>query len=105
MQNKNLMPVKEFCEHYNVEFSFISSLEELGLTEIATIEQKQFIYTSQLQQLEKFIRLHYEMDINMQGIEAITHLLNRIGRMQQEITRLKNKLSFLSPGTHHPASL
>src|SRR5258706_9862137 len=104
MQNKNLVPVKEFCERYNVEFSFISSLEEFGLMEIATIEQKQFIYTSQLQQLEKIIRLHYELDINMEGIEAITHLLDRIGRMQQEIAHLKNKLSFLSSNKSHPAS-
>jgi hypothetical protein len=99
------MPVKEFCEHYNVEFSFISSLAEFGLMEIATVEQKQFIYTTQLRQLEKIIRLHYEMDINLEGIEAITHLLDRVGRMQQEITFLKNKLSFLSSNIPNPESL
>jgi hypothetical protein len=38
------------------------------------------------------VRLHFDMDINIEGIETITHLLERIEQMQQEITQLKNRV-------------
>jgi len=104
MQSGKLISANECCVHYNIEFSFISTLQEYGLIEITTIEETQFIYTNQLQKLEKFIRLYYELDINIEGIEAIINLLNRVEHMQEEITYLKNKLSFLSRGDVFPSS-
>jgi hypothetical protein len=62
------------------------------LIEITTIEETRFIDTAQLQQLEKIVRFYYELDINLEGIETVTHLLQRIIAMQDEITRLKNRL-------------
>jgi hypothetical protein len=62
------------------------------LIEITTIKETGFIDAGQLQQLEKFIRLYYELDINMEGIETITHLLQRINNLQDEIIALRNRL-------------
>lgn len=94
MEQEELMPVNEFCIHYNAEFSFIHSLHEHGLIEITYIEQAQFLPKEQLPLLEKFIRMHYEMDINMEGIEAIQHLLERVHKLQHEINTLKNNLQY-----------
>ena len=38
------------------------------------------------------MRLHYELDINMEGIDAISNLLLKIDNLQQELTAAKNKL-------------
>jgi len=92
MQTEDLMPADEFCVHYNAEFSFVHSLHEYGLIKIITIENNSFIEKSQLQELEKLVRFHYEMDINLEGIQAITHLLQRINEMQSEISKLRNQL-------------
>jgi hypothetical protein len=92
MQTEFLIAVDEFCANNNIEISFISSLEQNGLIEIITIQETGFIAAGQLQQLEKFIRLYYELDINLEGIETITHLLRRIDIMQDEIILLKNRL-------------
>ena len=92
MQTEYLIAVDEFCAHHNIEISFISSLQQTGLVEITTIKETEFINTGQLQQVEKFIRLFYDLDINLEGIETITHLLQRINTMQQEIITLKNRL-------------
>jgi hypothetical protein len=75
-----------------VEYSFINSLEQIGLIEITTIEQNRFIDTEKLLELEKFVRLHYELDINLEGIEAITYLLQKVKSLQEEINSLKNRL-------------
>jgi hypothetical protein len=67
-------------------------LQQTGLIDVTTIEETSFIDANQLQQLEKFIRFYYEFDINLEGIETITHLLQRINSLQDEIIELRNRL-------------
>ena len=92
MEAKDLIPANEFCTQHNIEFSFVSMLHENGLIEITTVEETCFIPAESLSTLEKMIRLHYELDINLPGIEAITHLLDRIENMQNELMALRNRL-------------
>jgi chaperone modulatory protein CbpM len=92
MHMENLIPANVFCANHNIEISFISSLQETGLINITYIEEAGYIPESQLQQLEKIVRLYYELDINLEGIETITHLLQRVNLLQEEITVLKNRL-------------
>lgn len=88
----NLIPADEFCANHKIGISFIRSLQETGMIEITTIEETNYIHESQLQELERIVRLHFEMDINLEGIETINHLLQRINYMQDEITSLRNRL-------------
>ena len=92
MQTKKLIALDEFCANHNIEISFISSLQQTGLIEISTIEETGFIDVSQLQPLEKFLRFYYDLDINLEGIETISHLLRQINSLQDEITLLRNRL-------------
>ena len=92
MQTDLPIPAKAFCASHNIELSFIQSLQQSGLIEILIIKEDFFVPADQLEQLEKIVRLYYEMDINVEGIETITHLLQRISFMQQEMTALKNRL-------------
>jgi len=80
--------------------SFISSLQQTGLIEITTIEDNRYIDVEQLQQLEKYIRFYYELDINLEGIETIKHLLQRVNVMQKEITALRNLLRLYENDVH-----
>ena len=93
MQNENLIPATICCQQYKVEMSFIQLLNQYGFIHIVADEKNEFIDTDELQTIEKFIRLHYDLDINMQGIEAINFLLDRVQHMQHEISYLKSKLN------------
>lgn len=93
MENKNLVPARVCCEHYKIELSFIHTLEQYGFIKTVKINANEFIEEDELQMLEKFIRMHYELDINMQGIEAINFLLERVQDMKGEIARLRNRLN------------
>ena len=93
MYKEELISAEEFCIHHKIEVAFIRSLQEYGLIEIVTIEEVSYIQDQQLEELEKLTRLHYELGINMEGLEAIVHLLSRIDNMQSEIVALKNRLS------------
>lgn len=92
MQTKNLIALNEFCNSHNITISFISSLEQIGLIEIINLNQTAFIDINQLQLLEKIVRFHFDLDINLEGIETITHLLQRINALHDEITLLRNRL-------------
>lgn len=94
MEHRKLISATEFCAIHNVEVSFIQSLGETGLIEIETIEEKGFIPVNQLPQLEKMVRLHNELDINIEGIDTINNLLNRILELQDEVMMLRNRLRF-----------
>jgi hypothetical protein len=92
METDLLIALEEFCTVHNIEISFIYSLQQSGLIEIIKIRDASFIEADHLYQLEKFVRLYYDLDINLEGIETINYLLERISSMQHEINSLRNKL-------------
>ena len=92
MQSEHMIIVDEFCIHHNIEVNFVNALKDSGLIELTIVEEKLCMPETQLPNLEKLVRL-YEMDINLEGIETITYLLQRMNEMQQEIRQLNNRLS------------
>jgi len=90
----DLIAVNEFCVNHNIEISFLNLLQQNGLIEISTIESEYFVEKEQLPRLEKFVRFYYDLDINLEGIETITYLLQRIESLQNEIITLNNRLRF-----------
>jgi hypothetical protein len=98
MYMENLIATNDFCTNHHIEISFINSLQETGLIEITTILDKDYLHVSQLTQLEKFVRLHYDLEINPEGIDSISHLLEQIIDMQNELIALKNRLRFYEAG-------
>ncbi|HEX8019858.1 chaperone modulator CbpM [Mucilaginibacter sp.] len=91
MKTAELIAANDFCVYHNVEYTFITSLHEAGLVEITIINETTFIPQTELQKLEKLISLH-ELDINIAGIEAISHLLERVEKLQEDMRYLKNRL-------------
>jgi chaperone modulatory protein CbpM len=98
MPDKDLISVTEFCESHQLKYGFIESLRQYGLIQITTIEQSSFIHDNELPRLEQFTRLHQDLDINFEGMEAISHLLDQINEMHEQIIRLKNKLNLHEHG-------
>ncbi len=94
MEKEKLISEIAFCSSHNLEISFIRSIQEVGLIEITTIEETGYIQKNQLPELERIVRLYSDLGINLEGIETIFHLLQRINNMQDEITTLNNKLQF-----------
>ncbi len=92
MEIQEFVPVDIFCRQHGVQISFISSLHDFGLIEIMKIQEAECIPLTQLVVAEKFVRLHDELHINLEGIDVVNHLLQRVKDMQDEIWVLKNRL-------------
>jgi len=86
------IPVETFCSYYHVEQTFVESLESYGLISISYKENQRFILKEELTELEKFSRLYYDLDINIPGIDALKHLLEKIKELQQETEALRARL-------------
>jgi hypothetical protein len=92
MENENLIPVDQLCAHYHIEVSFIDSLYEYGLIELKRVDETIFVTSDQINDIEKMIRLHFDLDINMEGIDAIYHLLRKVDTLHSELKAIKNRL-------------
>jgi len=84
----------EFCSSHQIEISYIHSLEQHGIIQTIIVDKKTYLPADELSHLERIIRLHRELDINPEGIDAINNLLFQIETMQNEINDLRNKLRF-----------
>ena len=94
METEDMIVLDEFCSNHQIEISFIRSLEEYGLIEIVIVNETLCVRDNELSKLEQIVRLHQELNINPEGIDAINILLKRIENMQNEITELRNRLDF-----------
>ena len=94
METTDMIVLDEFCNSHQVEVSFVRTLEEHGLIETIIVNETMYIQENELSKLEQIVRLHQELNINSEGVDAIINLLKRIENMQNEITVLRNKLNF-----------
>ncbi|MRI00717.1 MerR family transcriptional regulator [Kriegella sp. EG-1] len=92
METREFIRITEFCHNYGIEESFVLVLQDYEIVSIELIDSEPYIHEQDLPLLEKMLRLHQELEINPEGLQAIHHLLNRINGLQKEVYSLKRKL-------------
>ena len=94
MELENLISLKQFCEHHAIDETFILSLNENDIIEVITINENSYIHLDSLEKTEKIIRLHLDLSVNIEGIDIIIQLLEKIELLENELKISKKKLSF-----------
>ena len=92
MSSEELIPAREFCTFHHVELSFIHSLHDSGLIGMTIRDGAVFLPAGELPALEKFARWYYDLSINPEGIEALSHVLQRMEYLLQENNTLRGRL-------------
>lgn len=92
MSIDKFIPVDQLCAHYKVEMSFFTNLNDFGLIHIKNVEKSLFVHQDQINEIEKMIRMHQDLNINLEGIDAVFNLLEKINDLQQELIFVKDKL-------------
>lgn len=93
MQN-DLIIISDYCSRCNIEPDFVMMLGEDGLIDIEIRNNVSYFPAEQLNELERYAHLYYDLSINIEGIDAIRHLLARVEDLQQKVRRLENELRF-----------
>jgi len=94
MIKQELISIQTICDSYDVPFSFF---EDLRNYEIISLQEEGAIYyieENTLPQVERIMRLHFDLHINMEGIDVIINLLNKIDQLEKQNNILKNDLQF-----------
>jgi hypothetical protein len=96
MENQKLVLVETLCVHYEIETSFFESLEEIGL--IVLVRENEGIYISEekVTDFEKVLRLHEELNVNLEGIDVIFNLVKKVEELQIELALVKQRLGYLN---------
>jgi chaperone modulatory protein CbpM len=92
MSPEELIPAREFCTFHHIELSFIHSMHDSGLIGMTIRDGAVFLPADELPKLERLVRWHYELSINPEGIEALSHVLQRLEYLLQENSTLRGRL-------------
>lgn len=86
---------EECLRIYNIEIEFLHRLDDSKLLRLYREENTHFVLHKDLGTLEQMARWHYEMDINFEGIEVISSLLEKIKKLQMENRKLIEEMKFI----------
>lgn len=86
------IPVIQLSRHYQIELTFFDELEQVGLIEITAYEEQMCISIDKLGDLEKMIRIHQQLHINLEGVDVVFNLLQKVDELKTELAAAKNKL-------------
>ena len=92
MKETQLIPIPSLCTHYQLEMSFFNGLNDYGLIEFVSVEKTFCIHQDKIADVEKMIRLHQELQLNFEGIDAVFNLLNKIDSLKSELITTQNRL-------------
>jgi len=96
MELEKLIVLQEFCKHHSISDSFILSLHDFEIVEIISINNTDYFHEDSLGKVEKIIRLHIDLSINIEGIDVILRLLENIESLESELIIAKNTINLLS---------
>ena len=89
----NLIPIDVLCVQYQVNDSFFKNLVSTGLLDLHIVDEITYIHQDSLHEIEKIMRLHQELELNLEGVDVVFNLLQKINDLQNEIVVLKNRLA------------
>ncbi len=99
MKYTGRIPVHDICRHYGIQEQFVHSLFEYELIHLIREEETEYLPEEELRSLERYMRLHKELNINTEGIDAINRLLRQIEILQDEVEHLRKRIAILSGGS------
>ena len=92
MNKEKLIPIEQLCVNYKVEMSLFYELQDFDIIEILSIEDSQFIHEENVSLVEKVVRMQNDLNINLEGVDAVLNLLDKINDLQAELNVVKNRL-------------
>ena len=88
---------EELVKIYDIEITFFDSLEESGLLQTQTENEVKYLLYDELEVFERFANWHYDLEVNLPGVEIIHHLLQKMERLKDENRRLTQMYSDIKP--------
>lgn len=92
MKKESYILIQHFCETTSVDPKFIQKLFEFELLQHIELDDSPALLKEELPTLERMVRLHYDLNINLEGLQVIAHMREKMIRLQEELQALERKL-------------
>lgn len=87
---------EELVQVYNIEITFFDELVDSGLLNIETDNEICYLMYEDLPTFERFANWHYDLEINLPGLEVINSMLQKMENLNQINRELMQKLSLIN---------
>lgn len=85
--------IEEVIRLYKIDYSFLDQLIDSELLHPETENSVRYIIYEELQHLERFANWHYDLEVNLPGIEIIHKLLSQMEELRNENRKLLQNVS------------
>ena len=92
MNTLEFIPVAHLSKQYRIEETFITELHEKGVLQLKIVEQTYCLHCDSMPVFEKIMRIHDELHINIEGIDVILNLLDKIDDLNRQLVKTQNRL-------------
>jgi chaperone modulatory protein CbpM len=79
------IPIEDFSAQCELELHLLKEFADFGLISVHMIEERECLNVDDVDEIERLVRLHKDLNINKEGIDIIV-------KMRQEILSLSNEL-------------
>ncbi|AZA58341.1 chaperone modulator CbpM [Chryseobacterium shandongense] len=87
---------EELVKIYNIEVTFFDELVDSGLLNVEMENEIRYLMYEDLPSFERFTNWHYDLEINLPGLEVIHEMLRKMEDLKQKNRELMSKLSAIS---------
>lgn len=92
MAREKYILVSHYCEHAHIEGDFVKELHEYGLIAFEEKQNDLFIDEKDISEIERMFRLHNDLGINFEGLDALKQMLKRMRKLEKEMDLLRKRL-------------
>lgn len=92
MAKEKYILLQTFCEYTQIEDTFVQRLHEYGLISFEQKQDDYFIDEDDISEIERMFRLHNDLEINFEGLDAIKQMLKRLDKLEREMESLRKRL-------------
>lgn len=85
MVKSEWIAIELVCKNYGLKVQFMDEITQYELITIELNEGVLCLHKKQLGRLEQIIRLHQELNINLEGVDVVMNLLDRIQTLENEL--------------------
>jgi len=92
MTQKKHISVSHYCKQTHIADTFVTQLHEYGLITVEEAQDDFFIDENDISEIERMFRLHNDLGINFEGLDAIQQMLERMQKLEKKLDLLQNRL-------------
>ena len=93
MDSENYIQIELYCKQTETPLKFIDDLLEFDMIEVQRIEDKIYVQPHYIVEIERVYRLREDLGINMEGIDTLNHMLQKMNRLEREVKLLRDRLT------------